>query len=487
MATLPSDDPSNQAKLNAANVAYITVPAVRQAYLLLLGEAEVRNMETSVLASSGAKPLRFYRWLEGERRYFFSCDRNQTHLRCYVRPPSLRVWPELRGILLNDPLLEAREVNEEVQVVVREPEQSQRLVQLLFDRPEFSADDPSEPAPLRLELVADPAATSEAFAEWFGSLAGSADGDDHLLPSNGIGLRRLRSIGDDELRVEFWVGDSASAAVQINEPNAPGTENPLAGLAIDGEGGRYIVRQGVLHRNQASERIEAGEFATRTGLDPVEMLVDGRTARRQWHVVTPLDGLREAAIAFNTAEFVARCWRARTWSDVAEIEERRLRELFGPDERGGWLDYVPDPSPRRVLRAQGEVWQALSHQLGTEEIRLTKPRHARGYEVDAEIVTRGRQLLLEIKSGAAAADYYCGVGQLMLYSAIMPRLAGHDKILLLPDERTTEALEEALHGLDIQIHRYRLVRSPNIQVRFSAAFLRLCGLSGPKAAEFDAF
>lgn len=101
--------------------------------------AEARDIESSVLASNSAKTLRFHRELEGERSYFLSCDRTRTYLRCYVRPSSLRVRPELRRILLDDAYFEAVEVNGEVQVVVRDPERCIRLMNLLFDSPEASA------------------------------------------------------------------------------------------------------------------------------------------------------------------------------------------------------------------------------------------------------------------------------------------------------------------------------------------------------------
>lgn len=487
---MPIDDDAEQARLNAANVAYIEAPAARDAYRMLMAEAEARGIETSVLASNGAKTLRFYRQLEGERSYFFSCDRTRTYLRCYVRPSSLRVWPELRRFLLDDADFEAVEVNGEVQVVIRDPEQCIRLVNLLCERPEAPAGATRGSSDRRpFDLVADATASKNGFEEWYGTLIRAVDGGPAggLLPGTGMGFRRLKSVNGNELRVEFWIGDATSSAVQINEPSVPGTENPLGGVAVDGEGRRHIVRQGVLHRNNASERIEASEFATRTGLAPVDMRVEGRVATRQWHVVTPLDGLSDAAIAANTADFVARCWRARGWDERARVDEERLDELFGADERGGWFDYVPDPSPRSVLRAQGEVWQSLSHQLASEGIGLSKPKHARGYEVDAVVEGGGRSLLVEIKSGIAAADYYCGVGQLMLYAALFSRLARHRKVLLLPEERVTGPLEEALRPLKIEVHRYRLSRTLTIEVRFSTAFLRLCGLSGEGAKRFDAF
>lgn len=487
---MPTDSSTEQARLNAANIAYIDVPAVRDAYRLLMAEAAARGIETSVLASKSAKTLRFYRELKGDRSYFFSCDRTRAYLRCYVRPSSLRVWPELHRILLDDAAFEAVEANGEVQVVVRDTEQCLRLIGLLFDRSEVPAGaNGVAEGRRRFDLVADALASTGAFAEWYNALTRAVDGglNGGFLPGKGIGFRRLKPINENELRVEFWIGDASSSAVQINEPNAPGTENPLGGVAVDGAGRRHIVRQGVLHQNNASDRIEAPEFAARTGLLPLDMHVEGREAVRRWHIVTPLDGLSDAAIASNTADFVARCWRARGWDEHAPADEERLDDLFGADERGGWFNYVPDGSPRNVLRAQGEVWQALNRQLVSEGIGLSKPRHARGYEVDGVVDAGERPMLIEIKSGIAADDYYCGVGQLMLYAALFPRLSDHRKVLLLPDDRATVPLEEALRVLKIEVHRYRLSRTPTIAVRFSAAFLGMCGLTPEGAARFDAF
>jgi len=118
---------------------------------------------------------------------------------------------------------------------------------------------------------------------------------------------------------------------------------------------------------------------------------------------------------------------------------------------------------------------------------MRKPRHARGYEVDAEILASAAPLLVEIKTGCAAADFYCAVGQLMLYPILLPKLAGHLRIFLLPDGTGSHELQSAMKPLGIQLHRYRLQRASKQEVTFSASFLRLCGVPEEAMAALSAF
>ncbi|WP_156941703.1 hypothetical protein [Mesorhizobium sp. WSM2561] len=86
-----------------------------------------------------------------------------------------------------------------------------------------------------------------------------------------------------------------------------------------------------------------------------------------------------------------------------------------------------------VSRKQGFVWLALQERLLERDIKMEKPGHSLGYEVDATVERPGkRPLLIEIKSGATAADIHTGAGQLHLYPALIPAIAGHERILLLP-------------------------------------------------------
>lgn len=335
--------------------------------------------------------------------------------------------------------------------------------------------DRSEPPTLR--LADDAALVRRAFAEWHAHLLRQAlpDGTAQYLPDAGLFFRELS--GDGRLRLEFVIPGADSAAVQINEPRTAGSENPLGGIGVDPDDRRYILRQGVLHLKNASARIAGPAFLERTGLPTTDVRVGTAKARRQWHVVAPLGRTSDAAVAAATADFVARCWTARLWDGTARRDREQLDRLLGRPEAGGWYTIQrPSMLPRRVLRQQGEVWLAVRQQLAARGVALAKPRHARGYEVDAEILAPGGPLLVEIKTDVAAADLYAGVGQLLLYPQLMPRLAGHTKVLLLPGDPHPE-LERAIGAAGVAVHWYSLTRRGRRSlVAFDPRFLTRCGV-----------
>lgn len=227
-------------------------------------------------------------------------------------------------------------------------------------------------------------------------------------------------------------------------------------MAIDIRERRYIIRQGMLTGNPPSDRIDEAEFRRRTGLNPSTVTVGGKPATKEWHIVACLDGCSEAAIRESTAEFVRRCWNARTFGRQAADDQIRLTNLFGRSERGGWYDVDPALTPTRVLRVQGYVYECLDKVLRASGIAI-KPRHAANYEVDGTIDAPAGPILVEIKTGVSAADVYCGVGQLNLYPVVLPDLATHARILLLPG-KPTKHLADALETCGIELHHYELKR-----------------------------
>ncbi|GLS36907.1 hypothetical protein GCM10010869_24980 [Mesorhizobium tianshanense] len=108
---------------------------------------------------------------------------------------------------------------------------------------------------------------------------------------------------------------------------------------------------------------------------------------------------------------------------------------------------------------------------------VEKPRHAAaGYEIDAEIMNGSRKILVEIKTTTSAADVYSGLGQLMLYCKLLPRLAQHIPILLLP-ERPRDPLADAIAECGVTICTFDMQHvGQTPDVTFSPDFLRRCGM-----------
>lgn len=338
-----------------------------------------------------------------------------------------------------------------------------------------------------LKISENEAHVEATFDEWHDVIRQGADeiGSAWQIAGTEVRFRRIARY-KKKRHLDFWIGSSAEAAVQLNQPGTAGSENPGTTLAVDARNRRYIVRQGMLTGNPPSDRIDEPEFRRRTGLTPSPVTVGGRPARKAWHVVARLDGASSAAIRDSTAEFVRRCWNARTFGRQAAEDQVRLSDLFGKPERGDWYDVDPALRPTRVLRVQGYVLECLERLLKASDIEIGKPRHAANYEVDATIETPMGPMLIEIKTGVSAADVYCGVGQLNLYPVVLPDLARHARVLLLPG-RPTRHLADALETCGVELHHYNLKRGRRrAAATFTAEFLRRCGMEPQRVADLVA-
>ncbi|MGC5796115.1 hypothetical protein [Sphingomonas sp. NFX23] len=333
---------------------------------------------------------------------------------------------------------------------------------------------------MTFELLTDPIDIGDAFSIWRNAITEHATwhGRYWWLPDERIAVGN-RNSADMALGEFVVLGSDATfenVTVQLNEPAQYGNENPLSGIGRDASGRLHLLRQGVLHKNAQSDRVDV-QFAERTGLAPIDLTIGDRAAKRSWFVVTPLD-VPSRAICRNVGSFVERCSVARgaEIADEARRDEERLDDLFGKPEQGGETSGQPSMNHNRRRQIQGEVWLALQKLLNADGRDLRKPRHARGYEVDGEIVVGSERLLLEIKTGTSASEVYGGVGQLLLYPRLLPRLAKHRRVLLLPG-LPTAPLAQAVSECGIELLSYDLdLADGRVDVDFSPAFLTVCGL-----------
>jgi hypothetical protein len=185
-----------------------------------------------------------------------------------------------------------------------------------------------------LRLTTDLKANRAGFRLWHDLLLLTAAEEEDCYRIGRVGLREMR-FDKTGLRKELWVDQIPHTAVQINEPTDPASENGLSAIARDAKGRRFLLRQAWLQANKASPAVRDQVFASLTKLPIADVHLGRVRAKRQWHVVTPLDKVSPDLVARATADFVERCWQARdAIAGGLDRDESHLADLIGADRAG---------------------------------------------------------------------------------------------------------------------------------------------------------
>ena len=337
-----------------------------------------------------------------------------------------------------------------------------------------------------LTMSSDPRVVGEAFERWRAALLekGLRDGSLWRLPEQQIVFRNQPDKRSEQLGSRTALGTDPTGtywALQINEAGTPGDANVTSGIAVDEQGGVFLIRQGRLNMPVAGMgHILEDEFRRLTGLKP-SIVLNGDTSgkKREWYVVTRLDvgadEIRDATGRFVDRYALARLRYAELNGDLPDTTP--IDEVSRDENADSYTVGAREAQgEREVRRLQGEVWQALAFLLRFNNIAIDKPRHAAGYEVDAVAAVPDGPLLIEIKTASSAADIYGGMGQLQLYPRLLPKLGEHKLVLLLPN-LPHPALVEAIAACGVLLHTYSLPTSAGEIVEFDEGFHRLCGLN----------
>ncbi|KQQ44743.1 hypothetical protein ASF69_09075 [Rhizobium sp. Leaf311] len=326
----------------------------------------------------------------------------------------------------------------------------------------------------RLQMTIVESGWQEWFMLWHSMLRTGEDigKDRYYFPSADIRVQIVESEDGSIPKTRFGIGRSGRDwIVEINPPKDASTEDRLGTVAIDQDGRRWLLRQGVLHKNRLSGRIDK-EFCQLTSLRPVEV----KAAKRSWYPVELLDR-SSVDLPVGTLEFVKRCAIARSPGDEMQVSGSII--YGAPEIAGSYLQKAAYRAEREVLRKQGYVWEALKEIADQNKADLTKPSHAAGYEVDGLLKTDDLRFLLEIKTTAFASDIYTGVGQLHLYDHMINGVKGAIKVLLLPRAPQYQ-ITEAVLAANITVLLYDFsYRKDALVVTFPAATRAFFGFRLP--------
>ncbi len=337
--------------------------------------------------------------------------------------------------------------------------------------------------PAAFEIVTDARAVAKGFATWRKAMMLGGTWENGVwetpegllavtlpLPS-GRTLGRRVALGFD---VKGW-----SWTLQINQPTKPKTHNVHTALATSPDGRPVLLRQGTLQRNRRNPALITGQvFRDATGLTPVEVTHNGKRSPRAWYAVAWLDAPPDE-VRRATVEFAERCEAARALGIAAKgsADEERLDELYGRDEDGGGHTVTGSTTDdREIPHIQGAVWRRLRRLLAARDLTMTKPRHRQGYEVDG-LISGTPPILLEIKTSPGSAAMQTGIGQLVLYPALLPRLKSARRVLLTRGSPRA-ALADAIRETGVELHRYEVdIKGGRVvAVRFDGSFLTAVGL-----------
>ena len=337
----------------------------------------------------------------------------------------------------------------------------------------------------KLETV--PSGSDAGFRLWLRALGGEVRRQSDLrwwLPTERLLVRLSHALSDAGPVPDVGIaydGTGERWTVEINPPPQPGNANRLSAIAKDGSGRRWLLRQGWLQPNGESTSLVRGQdFREATRLISIPVVVGAGPTDRDWYPVAMLEGSADE-IRQQTAEFVGRCSVARSYFGVDQRERTDARissALFGQPETGGTsFRSARSAKPETLIRkVQGDVWEALASELAKIGKKLEKPQHAAGYEVDGVVEGADGPWLLEIKSSLLSTDVYTGVGQLAVYQQLLPSLAGHRLLLLLPEHEPGPLLE-AVRKLGIVVETFtHSVELDVPNVKFSPSFRKLCEL-----------
>lgn len=333
-----------------------------------------------------------------------------------------------------------------------------------------------------LEMMSELSDIDKALDEWLEALRQGSrpDSRNRLWMSEEMVMLKASPSGKRANAFDVHLGVHSKGrpwSVEVNAPRAAADPNGLVSVATRADGRRFVIRQGRLRPNPDSDgEVEGAKFRRLSGLEPV--IVTGAVSKiaRAWYVVADIDGSAEE-IRRQTGEFVHACARARLLSKGLVLP-RTAPPTLASDEKGGvFVKPAKDATPEKeVVRLQGEVWLALHRVVEKAGLDLLKLRHEAGYEVDGIIVGGPSSILVEIKTGASAADIYEGVGQLVLYSRMLG-LSDYRRMLLLPG-KPSATLVSAVEAEGLMISTYEATKSgKGLDVEFSQAFLSQCGLS----------
>lgn len=238
--------------------------------------------------------------------------------------------------------------------------------------------------------------------------------------------------------------------VEINPPQSGIAKGTQGLIALDAEGGRWILHGGRIH--PGDERVDSATFASLSGLKPVTIAFSDKS-NRSYFRAAPLDR-GSNALHSALAQFVRRCGYVRDCVIHGKADADlagRVDEAEGtssPEKRGNYV--IPPRGEVAAERIHGEVYNALAAELDRRKVAHTNARVGR---YGPDLRTRDRPLaLFEIKTDTTACSLYEALGQLLVYERLLG--IAYAKALVVPGE-PPKRLAAVLAAFDIRTLVYR--------------------------------
>ncbi len=255
----------------------------------------------------------------------------------------------------------------------------------------------------------------------------------------------------------------SNIVVEVNPPLSSTYRNVVGLVARDDDGKRWMLHRGHLHMSGFNIDAERFRRSVRLASEPV-VLSTGDVAPYEYYRVADLDDWPEVVV-LQTARFVDECARLRTMyanrSERTSHTPKSGRAKLSPELTGGYS--LPAQEERDAYRWHADVWAALADRIDARGVAHSNGRVGR---FGPDLKTPAH--LFEIKSDTAASSVQQGIGQLLLYEALLGRR--FRKVLVLP--APLPAFSGVLNKLKIEVLTYtRKGRSVSFSERELAGLL----------------
>lgn len=241
--------------------------------------------------------------------------------------------------------------------------------------------------------------------------------------------------------------NDARTLVQVN-PALAGKPGRYQGVFAVTDSAIWLLHAGDI--NTTTGRVQLRDYKDDADFEEEEVLFSDGTVKTYIKVCRIDNGSND--LVRGIARFVDACALVRTQvSSGREIAELERRAQLIEESEGAYL--VPPQPPKIVERIHAMVWHRLRDRLESQGATVANERKF-GLGPDLFTMEQPAPRLFEIKTAHGSSDYLKGVGQLLVYEALLE--TKFRKVLVIPTGMDSRIQEMFLKRFAIETITYEI-------------------------------